>query len=35
MKEEIKEQNYNLISYWALAYNCIVLDKILIKIYFL
>ena len=30
--EEIKENNFNLVSYWALAYNCIVLDKIMIYI---
>ena len=30
--EKTKENNFNLVSYWALAYNCIVLDKILIYI---
>ena len=30
--EKTREKNYNLVSYWALAYNCIVLDKILIYV---
>lgn len=30
--EKTREKNYNLVSYWALAYNCIVLDKIMIYI---
>ncbi len=30
--EKTKEKNFNLVSYWALAYNCMVLDKILIYI---
>ena len=30
--EKTKEKNFNLVSYWALAYNCIVLDKILIYV---
>ena len=30
--EKTKEKNFNLVSYWALAYNCIVLDKIMIYI---
>ena len=30
--EYTKEKNFNLVSYWALAYNCIVLDKIMIYI---
>lgn len=30
--EKNKRKNYNLVSYWALAYNCIVLDKIMIYI---
>lgn len=30
--EKTEEKNFNLVSYWALAYNCIVLDKIMIYI---
>jgi len=30
--EKIEEKNFNLVAYWALAYNCIVLDKIMIYI---
>ena len=30
--EKTREKNYNLVSYWALAYNCIVLDKIMLYI---
>lgn len=30
--KKTEEKNFNLVSYWALAYNCIVLDKIMIYI---
>lgn len=30
--EKTEENNFNLVSYWALAYDCIVLDKIMIYI---
>lgn len=30
--EKTREKNYNLVSYWALAYNCIILDKIIIYV---
>lgn len=32
VNERTEEKNFNLVSYWALAYNCIVLDKIMIYI---
>lgn len=32
LDEETEEKNYNLVAYWALAYDCIVLDKIMIYI---